>query len=495
MVSYECPRCGQEFGTKQHFHRHQKTLCHNKVAELRATVAQLQNEVQHLPSANTNTKTKALKFIDLFCGIGGFHQAFASLGAECVLACDIDEKCRAVYKNNYGLEPKPDVTKLLAADIPDFDILCAGFPCQAFSHAGHQNGFEDTRGTLFRDICRILLEKKPKYFLLENVKNLKGHDKGKTWATIYKCLTESGYKTYETPLVLSPHQLGVPQHRERVLILGWRADLLPSPLPLYPKLSPPADTNIRSILTDDCDVPPETRLSGADISVLDMWEEVIQHFKSANVKLPTFPMWSDDWDSTYDLLASEPLATKDADESEEEKASEDEGENADEEAKEDAEEEVKETNQSFKIPVWKQKFIRQNREFFQAHNAFLAPWLSRARLMPQFANSKGKRKMEWQAGKFLPTDSIWSLLFQFRPSGIRIKRANYSPALVAMAQIVYVGEKRRKLSPREVGRLQSFPDSFKLPDSPSVAYKQFGNSVNVEVIKHAARFLLKGGSV
>ncbi len=116
---------------------------------------------------------KPFKFIDLFCGIGGFHQAMTSLGGTCVLACDIDPKCRDVYEKNYGLTPLPDVTKLDTYTIPDFDVLCGGFPCQAFSHSGKQLGFEDTRGTLFRDVVRILKHKQPKHFILENVKNLK----------------------------------------------------------------------------------------------------------------------------------------------------------------------------------------------------------------------------------------------------------------------------------------------------------------------------------
>lgn len=455
-------------------HQKRQTECHNKVAELRDEVARLTSQ---LTLVNTITTAKPrLKFIDLFCGIGGFHQALTNLGAECVLACDIDAKCREVYKDNYGLEPKEDVTKLVSAEIPDFDILCGGFPCQSFSHAGKQSGLEDTRGTLFRDICRILREKKPKYFLLENVKNLKGHDKGKTWATIYKCLLESGYTTYENPIVLSPHQLGVPQHRERVMILGWRNDILPlGGLPEMPKVSPPANVSIKSILTDDADVPVETKLSATDIEVVGFWEVMIQHFKKKEIKLPTFPMWSDDWDSTYNLtdevVQTEPEPGSDEDD-------------------EDGEREVpaEDTTKKYKIPEWKQKFIRQNREFYETNKAFLEPWLASARKNTSFMGAK--RKMEWQAGKFQTGDSIWNLLFQFRPSGIRIKRANYSPALVAMAQIVYVGEKKRKLSPREVARLQSFPDSFKLPAAAGTAYKQFGNSVNVEVIKYAARVLL-----
>jgi len=410
------------------------------------------DDILHLlePTAETATKiiepsieSCSLKFIDLFCGIGGFHQALSSLGAKCVLACDIDPKCREVYKDNYGLDPKPDVTKLDSKEIPDFDILCGGFPCQAFSHAGKQGGFEDTRGTLFQDVCRILREKKPKYFLLENVKNLKGHDGGKTWATIYKSLIESGYTTHEIPVIVSPHQLGVPQHRERVMILGTRNDLVAvPPLPIPSGYLQPS---IQSILIKDSDVPKGMGLSGADIEILELWETFVQHFKKANIKLPTFPMWSEEWDSTYDIMA---------------------------------------------LPTWKQKFILQNRLFYRDNRVFLEPWLKEARKLETFTNARSK--LEWQSGAFQKTDSLWTLLFQIRPSGIRVKRANYSPALVAMSQIVYVGEKKRKLCPREVARLQSFPDTFKLPASNSVAYKQFGNSVNVEVIKYAAKHLLKG---
>jgi DNA (cytosine-5)-methyltransferase 1 len=384
-----------------------------------------------------------LKFIDLFCGVGGFHQALASLGCKCVLACDIDEKCRDVYFKNYGIQPHTDVTQLDTATMPDFDILCGGFPCQAFSHAGKQGGFEDTRGTLFRDVARILKDKQPRYFLLENVKNLVGHDEGRTWATIYASLTEVGYTTYKDPVVLSPHQIGVPQHRERVLIVGIRTDLLQGrSLPAFPT-HPPSACSLHTILLEDDQVPPETRLNESDISVLNVWETFIQHFKSVGIKLPSFPLWSDDWDSDYDL--------KD-------------------------------------LPGWKAKFVKQNRDFFTTHHGFLHPWLTNARTVSAFKGAK--RKLEWQCGIFEHADSLWTLLFQFRPSGIRVKRATYSPALVALAQIVYVGEKKRKLSPREVARLQSFPDSFQLPTSPSVAYKQFGNSVNVDVIRFAAKHML-----
>ena len=117
-----------------------------------------------------------VKFIDLFAGIGGFRYCFDKLGSECVFSSEIDENCRKVYQNNYGDVPYGDITKINEKNIPDFDILCAGFPCQPFSICGKKNGFNDIRGTLFFDICRIVKEKQPSVLFLENVKHLVNHD-------------------------------------------------------------------------------------------------------------------------------------------------------------------------------------------------------------------------------------------------------------------------------------------------------------------------------
>jgi DNA (cytosine-5)-methyltransferase 1 len=222
--------------------------------------------------------------------------------------------------------------------------------------------------------------------------------------------------------------------------MGLRKDLAPPTLPVLERLSP-APTLLRSILLEEA--PEGTALTADDTALLTLWEEMIQHMKGLGIKMPTFPLWSEEWDSDSDL--------------------------------ED-------------LPDWKAKFVRQNREFYTEHEEYLEEWLTQARLLPKFVGAKSK--LEWQAGAFQADDSLWTLLFQFRPSGIRVKRATYSPALVAMAQIVYVGEKRRKLSPREVARLQSFPDTFQLPASAATAYKQFGNSVNVDVIKYAMTHIL-----
>ena len=160
------------------------------------------------------------KFIDLFAGIGGFRIAAEQNNLECVFSSEIDEDARKVYENNFNEVPSGDITKIATSEIPDFDILFAGFPCQPFSYAGNKLGFEDkARGTLFFDIVRIIGEKKPKMFLLENVKGLRSHDKGRTLNTIIEELENLGYDTHWT--ILNSLDYGVPQSRERWYCVGF----------------------------------------------------------------------------------------------------------------------------------------------------------------------------------------------------------------------------------------------------------------------------------
>jgi len=167
------------------------------------------------------------KFIDLFAGIGGFRLALQNLGGKCVFTSEWDRYSKKTYAANFGEVPFGDITKPETKDfIPDgFDVLCAGFPCQAFSIAGKRGGFEDTRGTLFFDVAEIIKKHKPKAFFLENVKGLRNHDKGKTLSTILNVLRdELGYFVPE-PQVINAKNFGVPQNRERIFIVGFRADL------------------------------------------------------------------------------------------------------------------------------------------------------------------------------------------------------------------------------------------------------------------------------
>lgn len=163
-----------------------------------------------------------LKFIDLFCGIGGFRIAGDSLGLQCVFSCDIDPDARKAYAANYGDMPHGDIKEVTSAQIPDHDILCAGFPCQPFSIIGARKGFTDTRGTLFFEIARIIESKRPSAFVLENVKQLATHNKGRTLKRILEVLRELDY-TVEYR-ILNAINFGLPQKRERILIVGMRDD-------------------------------------------------------------------------------------------------------------------------------------------------------------------------------------------------------------------------------------------------------------------------------
>ena len=237
---------------------------------------------------------KKFKFIDLFCGIGGFHLAMESLGGECVYACDIDEDCRKTYETNYGLKPDGDITKLDPSELPAFDVLCGGFPCQAFSKAGKRLGFADeTKGTLFFDVERIMAYCKPKYALLENVRNLASHDGGNTWKTIHEHLTNIGYNVLEEPVIFSPHYLGIPQHRERVFIMCVREDVGILPIFQFNAKGKLPKCNIQDILQDDSEIQnlAKYQLTKEKIELVDLWNEFIQNIKCE--KLPGFPVWSE----------------------------------------------------------------------------------------------------------------------------------------------------------------------------------------------------------
>ncbi|MCM1111403.1 MAG: DNA cytosine methyltransferase [Clostridium sp.] len=387
---------------------------------------------------------ETFRFIDLFCGIGGFHQAMVPLGGRCVFACDIDTDCRKTYKANYGIEPAGDITKVRADEIPAHDVLCAGFPCQAFSKAGKRLGFEDeTKGTLFFDVCRILEYHKPKYALLENVRNLASHDNGNTWRVIHDKLVELGYNLLPEPVIFSPHYFGIPQHRERVYIMCVRSDIGDIPPFVFDKKEFP-ECSIDDILQEDSEIPDlETYRISADLeNLIDLWNEFLQNIKVS--RLPGFPVWSD---RLRDLDSDENL------------------------------------NQ---YPAWKRNFILKNNDLYIKNRAFIDEWLPRAKRNPMFFGAKAK--LEWQAGQTANPD-IWKQIFQLRPSGIRVKVNSYFPALVAIVQTSIVGSRRRFLTPRECARLQSFPESFQPDDKCAQAYKQFGNAVNVSVVRFFAEHM------
>ncbi len=190
-----------------------------------SAIQQLLFEVNDVPFPTP--ENYKFKFIDLFAGIGGFRLAMQNLGGKCIFTSEWDKEAQRTYRANFGEVPFGDITKEQTKNfIPDnFDVLCAGFPCQAFSIAGKRGGFEDTRGTLFFDVAEIIKRKKPKAIFLENVKGLRNHDKGKTLATILNVLREDLDYYVPEPQIMNAKNFGVPQNRERIFIVGFRKDL------------------------------------------------------------------------------------------------------------------------------------------------------------------------------------------------------------------------------------------------------------------------------
>ena len=380
-----------------------------------------------------------MKFVDLFCGIGGFHQALTKLGHQCVFACDINKSCRETYEKNYGITPEGDIKKIKAKNIPPFDILCAGFPCQPFSKAGFQKGFEDERGNLFYYICKIVKHHRPKYLLMENVRNLATHDKGNTWAVIKTLIEYLGYKTYEKPVILNVLHFDVPQFRERVVIMCQRNDLGDLPvLPRIPKRSEIFLTkSVKDLVIEGESMPLNEKME----TTAAVWDEFIQLLKPNNV--PKFPIWTDWWDSD----PPEAFYTK------------------------------------------YKNWIDKNRAFYNENRELLEGWLKRSRDKPKWKGAV--RKFEWQAGELRPDDTMNTVIWTARGSGIRVKRPDYIPALVAMSMIpVYEG---RKLTPKELLGFQSFRPDFQYDDKK--IYTQLGNAVNVEMIYKCAEFLMHGGQL
>jgi DNA (cytosine-5)-methyltransferase 1 len=402
------------------------------------------------------------RFVDLFCGIGGFHGALAALGGECVYAVDIDEAAAAVYARNWGRNPLGDITKDANEShvlVPEHDVLCAGFPCQPFSKSGLQRGMDETRGTLYWNILRIIETHKPALVLLENVRNIAGPRHRHEWDLIIRTLREAGYLVSERPSIFSPHLLppshgGKPHVRERVFIAAIRTeDQVSVWNPLIPPVAEPHPVEgwhpNNWDLFDDLPLEPDEDVEGCDLSDsevywINAWDEFVTGMweERNGVRLPGFPLWGDDWVRSRDLNI--PAGT----------------------------------------PKWKSDFLTKNSLFYEEHRKFIDPWTKRWGFYTEkFPPSR--RKLEWQAQD---SPSLWSTVMQMRPTGIRAKRPTYLPALVAITQTSIIGPKRRRLSPREAARLQSLPDWFDFGDQPNAAtYKQLGNGVSISAIWHVLR--------
>ncbi len=434
-------------------------------------------------------------FVDLFAGIGGFHHALAGLGGRCVLTCEWDRECQSTYRASFKLARKhrfvenirsitrrdvEDETSILSASeisdlVPDHDVLCAGFPCQPFSKSGAQHGVHDkTRGTLFFDLMEIARAKKPKFMVLENVRNLAGPRHTETWRTIIESIRDAGYRVSDTPLVMSPHLVprelgGAPQVRDRVFILCEYVGPRGNKIQKHNLLSRtvfggwnPDRWRISHYLEPDAKIDhvERYRLKPSELAWLEAWDYFVANIPADG--LPGHPIW-------VDAFKKRPAISN-------------------------------------TMPDWEVDFRKKNSAFYTACQAFIDEWLEMpwgglGQTVRDFPASR--QKFEWQARKTHPTRegrTLQDLVIQMRPSGIRVKPATYLPALVAITQTSIVGPKvgnvraYRTLTPREAAKLQGIcEDVFANAGvSDKAAYKQLGNAVNVGVVRLVTRALMTG---
>ncbi len=426
---------------------------------------------------------QSFRFIDLFAGLGGFHLALERLGGECVFAAEWKEHLRDLYQENFGLKPDGDITLINPNTIPDHDVLTAGFPCQPFSKAGEQLGFECTeQGNLFFNVAAILKEKRPSYFILENVPNLLKHDEGRTWEEIQKILRgELGYNIRAERF--SPHNFGIPQIRERVYIIG---SLLPLDGFEWPETSS-LETNISTVLDD---YPADAKKLSAQVhECLNVWDEFLKAVPS-HVELPSFPLWSMEWGATYPYEDTTPHALQ-------KRLGYDglkgfKGSHGLQigycktfEARWASLPSHARTPQ-MQFPKWKQNFIRQNRQFYKENKEWIDLWMPKILKFPS-----SLQKFEWnvKGGK----RNIWDYVIQFRASGVRVKRRTTAPSLIAMTdtQVPIIGWQKRYMTPNECARLQSLDGLKKLPNSTTRAFAALGNAVNSNVVEMVARSLIR----
>ncbi len=468
-------------------------------------------EIKHMLTPSKPSKKsvkKTYEMIDLFAGLGGFHLAMKQVGEEmgfrvgCHFASELRADLRTLYSENYKVSLdciNPDITLLDSEEkirerVPEHEILCGGFPCQPFSKAGKQQGFDDEegRGVLFNYIEAIIKERRPKYVFLENVANLKTHDGGNTWKVIREKLENLNYTVKDA--ILSPHQFGFPQHRSRIYIVAVdneKGNLFNFD---FPKPQKGTTSNIADIIESN---PVKfTELSYQDKERLSVWQEFVDLCVTHNVEMP-HPVWAMEFGATYPY---EHLAPAFHTISELKKYKGQFGQTVTGATLDECLSclpNYSQTNKSESFPKWKIGFIKKNRQFYEQNKEWLDPWIEKIKT---WENSF--IKFEWNCLES-KNSLIEDKIVQFRPSGIRVKMPTHSPALT------YVGSqipmfpwiewqktdgttgKGRYMTIKEAAAVQGMQSLSFTGLSNNRIFEALGNAVDVEVIKLIVKNIIR----
>ena len=401
-----------------------------------------------------------MRFVDLFAGLGGFHYALTRLEHHCVFACELDPSLRDTYEKNYGIRPHGDIRDIRIDDVPAHDILCAGFPCQPFSKAGDQRGFDCPKwGDLFDYVLRIIEHRKPRFILLENVPHLVKHDGGRTWTKMRSDLEARKYEVDAKRI--SPHKFGIPQVRERVFIVASRKGLKHFSWPEESTHNP--TLSIVDALEKN---PPDARKLTLQVTrCLEVWQDFLDRFPK-EAELPSFPIWSMEFGATYPFEDTTPFTLGPR------RLCRYRGGHG--ESMRDARPEGRmemlpsyARTAELTFPSWKIRFIRQNRDLYQQNRTWIDEWRTQVRQFPP-----SLQKLEWNCKG--DKRDIWSHVIQIRASGVRVKRPTTAPSLVAMTttQVPIIAWQRRYITPRECSRLQSMEELVHLPSTMEGAFKE-----------------------
>lgn len=424
-----------------------------------------------------------MKFIDLFAGLGGFHKALHELGHECVFVSELDPVLRATYKLNWGedINIHGDIRKVVKDTpelIPEHDILCGGFPCQPFSKAGKQLGRDDERGTLFDEIIKILELRTPKYFILENVRFIAKHNNEETWKAMKAEFERLGYVVDHKDY--SPHDFGIPQHRQRIFIVGALGKNALSHFS-FDKVDKHKKNIVELANFIESNPTNAKKIPKANQDCIKLWQELIDALPK-EIKIPGFPIWGMEFGANYPyeevyphLLSSKELGEYKG--------------NFGIPLKGMTKEEQLANLPSYarvedKFPGWKQRYIKQNRQFYKDNKKYIKDVVSKIATLP----SQSWQKLEWNVGD--NKRKINKYILQFRASGIRIKKPNFFPSLVCTnTQIPIIGWENRYITKKEGLKLQSL-NGLKLPENDNAAFKALGNAVNSKIIKLISQYLI-----